>query len=118
MSQLPPMQSGPTSNPYSSPQFGGGGGGAPPTIKNWLVESIISLLCCGGLFAIPAIVYASQVNAKVAAGDIQGAMEASANAKKWIFIGIGINMVCGILIFVAQIILGVAVSQQNGGLAP
>lgn len=115
MSQLPPMQSGPpTSNPYASPQFGGGGGGPPPQIKNYLVESILALLCCGGVFAIPAIVYAAQVNGKIAAGDYQGAMESSANAKKWLVIAVCIGVVCNLLVVGAQVIAAIGASQQGG----
>ena len=80
----------------------------PGTVKNWLVESIISLVCCGGLFAIPAIVYAAQVNSKLAAGDYQGAVEASNNAKKWLIIAVCIGLVCVGGSIIMQIIAGVA----------
>jgi Interferon-induced transmembrane protein len=65
------------------------------TVKNWLVESIIALLCCEGIFAIPALIYAAQVNGKLAAGDYQGAVEASNNAKKWLIIGLVAAIVIG-----------------------
>ncbi|MFO0868019.1 MAG: CD225/dispanin family protein [Pirellulales bacterium] len=114
MSQLPPMQSGPpASNPYASPQFGGGGG-PPPQIKNYLVESILSLVCCGGIFAIPAIIYASQVNGKLAAGDYQGAQQASANAKKWLIIAVSLGVVCTALGMGIQIIAAISQSQNGG----
>lgn len=113
MSQLPPMQSGPpTSNPYASPSFGGGGG-PPPQIKNYLVESILALVCCGGLFAIPAIIYAAQVNGKIAAGDYNGAMQSSANAKKWLIIAVCIGVVCNLAVIGIQVVA--AISQQGGG---
>jgi Interferon-induced transmembrane protein len=57
-----------------------GGGSAP--IPNYLVPSIIAIFCCWPL-AIPAIVFATQVNSNVAAGNIAGAQEASAKAKKF-----------------------------------
>ena len=40
-----------------------------------------------------SIIYATQVNSKRDAGDINGAMEASANAKKWATIGAIVGVV-------------------------
>ncbi|MEX2174710.1 MAG: CD225/dispanin family protein [Pirellulaceae bacterium] len=97
-------------NPYAAPQTGQGP--LPPgTVKNWLVESIISLICCGGLFAIPAIVYAAQVNGKLSAGDYQGAVESSSNAKKWLIIAVCIGVVCNSGIVIIQIIGAMAANQ-------
>lgn len=83
----------------------------PGSVKNWLVESIVALVCCGGLFAIPAIVYAAQVNTKLAAGDYQGAVESSNNAKKWLIIAVCIGFVCGGISVVIQILAAVAQNQ-------
>ncbi|MGH8109014.1 MAG: CD225/dispanin family protein [Arenimonas sp.] len=49
---------------------------------------LATLLCCipGG---IVAIVYAAQVDGKLAAGDYQGALESSNNAKLWSWISFG-----------------------------
>jgi len=57
----------------------------PPTatttsVPNYLVPAIISAVCCFPL-GIISIVFAAQVNGKVAAGDIPGAMQASKLAK-------------------------------------
>jgi len=80
-------------NPYGSPHQPG-----QPipegTVKNYLVESILCLLCCGGVFAIPALVYAAQVNSKLAQGDYNGAVEASDNAKRWCIIAVCIAVFC------------------------
>lgn len=85
-------------NPYGAPQTPGYGAGPMPpgSVKTYLVESILLLLFCGGLFAIPAIVYAAQVNSKLQMGDYQGAVASSENAKKWCLIALGIGVVCGI----------------------
>lgn len=67
----------------------------PGTVKNYLTEAILCLVCCGGVFAIPAIIYAAQVNTKLQAGDYQGAVDSSQNAKKWCLIAVCIGVVCG-----------------------
>ena len=110
MSQGPPFGQ----NPYASPQTPNQGPMPPGTVKNWLVESIIALICCGGLFAIPAIVYAAQVNTKLAAGDYQGAVLSSQNAKKWLIIAVCIGLVCGGIGIAIQImaVVGAGLHQQ------
>ena len=86
-------------------------GGGSATVPNYLVPAIISIFCCWPL-AIPAIIFATQVNGKVAAGDIAGAQEASKKAKMFSFIAIGLGLV-GILIYVIMLILGVGLSAMN-----
>jgi hypothetical protein len=75
-----------------------------------LVPAILSLFCCWPL-AIVAIIFAAQVNGKVAAGDIAGAMDASKKAKMFSFIAIGIGLVVGI-IYLLLTILGVAAGNM------
>ena len=82
--------------------------GGLATVPNYLVPVIISIFCCWPL-AIPAIIFATQVNGKVAAGDIAGAQDSSKKAKMFSFIAIGIGVVC-ILIYVIMMILGVGLS--------
>ena len=53
--------------------------GTTEKIPNYLVPAIISAVCCFPL-GIISIVFAAQVNSKVAAGDIPGAMDASKKA--------------------------------------
>lgn len=82
--------------------------GAPTNVPNYLVPAILSLLCCWPL-AIVAIIFAAQVNGKVAAGDIQGAMDSSKKAKLFSFIAIGIGVaLC--LVYVVLMLLGVGLS--------
>lgn len=75
--------------------------GGSATVPNYLVPAIISIFCCWPL-AIPAIIFAVQVNNKVTAGDIAGAQDASKKAKMFSFIAIGLGIVgiiCYVLIF-------------------
>jgi len=56
----------------------------PPTPPdNHLVPAILTTLFCCLPFGIVSIVKSSQVNSKWAAGDYQGAMQASEEAKTW-----------------------------------
>ena len=87
------------------------GSGGSATVPNYLVPAIISIVCCWPL-AIPAIIFATQVNGKVAAGDIAGAEESSKKAKMFSFIAIGIGVVI-ILIYVIMMILGVGLSAMG-----
>ena len=82
-------------------------GGGTATVPNNLVMAIISIFCCWPL-AIPAIIFATQVNGKIAAGDIAGAQESSAKAKKFAMIGIIVGVVCWALFILFYLIVGIA----------
>ena len=57
----------------------------PPgqTVPNYLVQAILVTLFCCLPFGIVSIVYAAQVNSKLAAGDYAGALDSSQKAKTW-----------------------------------
>lgn len=63
-------------------------GAAAPTqpVPNYLAQSILVTLFCCLPFGIPAIVYAAQVNGKLIAGDMQGAVAASNSARMWCWV--------------------------------
>ena len=65
--------------------------GTPDKVPNYLVPAIISAVCCFPL-GIIGVIFAAQVNGKVAAGDIAGAMDYSKKAKlfSYIFLGLAI----------------------------
>lgn len=73
------------------------------SIPNHLAWAIISTvlatcLCCPlGLIGIVAIVYSTQVNSKLGQGDIEGARNASANAKTWCWVATALAII-GLLI--------------------
>ncbi|HUE13047.1 MAG TPA: CD225/dispanin family protein [Planctomycetaceae bacterium] len=73
-------------------------------IPNYLAFSILSTLFCCLPLGIPAIVYARQVNGLAAAGNVQGARDASAKAKMWCWISFGLGLAFA-LIYVAIVIL-------------
>ena len=77
--------------------------------KNWLVESILVTIFCCLPFGIAGIVFASQVNSKFAAGDYNGALQASKDAGKWTKIGFWIGIGWIILCFIWVVfVVGVA----------
>ena len=67
-----------------------------PAVPNYLVQSILVTLCCCIPFGIVAIVYAAQVNGKLAAGDVAGAQDASKKAKMWSWIAFGAGVIIAI----------------------
>jgi len=77
-------------------------GAATGSVPNYLIPAIISLFCCLPL-GIVGVIFAAQVNGKVAAGDTQGALDSSKKAKMFSFIAIGLGVLglsCYILFFV------------------
>ena len=85
--------------------------GGSATVPNYLVPAIISIFCCWPL-AIPAIIFATQVNGKVAAGDIAGAQDASKKAKMFSFIAIGLGILCYVIV---GLFYGVAIIAALSG---
>lgn len=74
--------------------------GAPAgTVPNYLVQAILVTLCCCLPFGVVAVVYAAQVNSKLAGGDIAGARDASDKAKMWSWIGFGLGLLSTIAYF-------------------
>src|SRR6185436_19446815 len=86
-------------------------GGGTTTVPNYLVPAIISIFCCWPL-GIVAVIFAAQVNGKVAAGDIAGATDASKKAKLFSYISIGIGLVVGV-IYLLLTILGIGLGAMN-----
>ena len=80
--------------------------GAPASVPNYLVPAIISLFCCLPL-GIVGVIFAAQVNGKVAAGDTAGALDSAKKAKMFSFIAIGLGLlgIVGYVLFV--VIMGV-----------
>ena len=77
-------------------------GGAP--IPNYLVPSIISVFCCWPL-AIPAIIFATQVNSAVASGNNAAAQEASAKAKKFMKLAFIIGSIWYVLVIIFYVLV-------------
>ena len=71
--------------------------GAPVNIPNYLVQAILVTICCCLPAGIVAIVYAAQVNGRVASGDYAEAQRLSNNAKTWCWISFGVGIAVGVV---------------------
>ena len=95
------------------------GAGVPPPatpIPNYLWQSIVVTLCCCLPLGVVAIIFAAQVNSKLAAGDLAGARDASAKARMfcWIAFGLGIAVIAlSMLINGAVILQGIRDGMAN-----
>jgi predicted RNA-binding Zn-ribbon protein involved in translation (DUF1610 family) len=76
----------------------------PP--PNYLVQAILTTLFCCLPFGIVAIVFASQVNGKAMAGDMQGAISASDSARMWCWIAFGLGLGGSVLYFIVMGLVG------------
>ena|SRR5438105_12458666 len=68
-----------------------------PEINNYLAPAILCTLFCCLPLGIVAIVNAAQVNAKLAAGDYEGAEASAQQAKTWCWISFGIGIAVGVI---------------------
>ena len=76
-------------------------GATTTDVQNYLIPAILSTVLCCLPLGVVSIIFATQVNSKVASGDIAGAMEASKKAKMFMFLSIGL----GVLFYATIIII-------------
>lgn len=79
-----------------------------PCPDNYLVYAILTTLFCCLPFGIAGIVKAAQVSTKYQAGDYEGAVQASADAKKWSQIALICGIVWVALYFIIVVVAGVS----------
>ena len=91
----PPRPSAPP--PQGVPPYAPPSRGPIEHIPNYLAQAIlVTIFCCLPL-GIVSIVFAAQVNGKVARGDLEGAKRDSNTAKTWAWISFGLGLAHGIL---------------------
>ena len=87
-------------------------GGMPPAlVPNYLVQAILCTLFCCLPAGIVSIVYAAQVNSKLAVGDRMGAIQSSENAKKWAWVSFGVTI--GLIAIYIVIAIVIAASRSS-----
>ena len=74
---------------------------ATSNVPNYLIPAIVSTVLCCVPVGVVSIIFAAQVNGKIAAGDMAGANDASKKAKMFMFIAIGL----GVLVWLSVIII-------------
>jgi hypothetical protein len=79
-------------------------------IPNYLAQAILVTLCCCLPFGVVGIIFAAQVNSKLAAGDYEGAQRASDQAKMWCWLGFGLGLVANLI---SGIIYAIIFSQAG-----
>ena len=83
----------------------------PQQAPNYLVQAILVTIFCCLPFGIVSVVFAAQVNGKLAAGDYAGAVDSSNKAKTfaWISFGLGLAVLfLWIIVGVFTAIMGVS----------
>ncbi len=95
--------------------YGGYGGygqpmGSPP--PNHLVWAILTTLFCCLPLGVASIVFSAQVNSKWSAGDQQGALDASAKAKKFAIWSAVAGVVVAV-VYVAFIVIVAAAGSSS-----
>jgi hypothetical protein len=77
---------------------------APANIPNYLVPAILATLFCCLPVGVVSIVFATQVNSKVAEGDIQGAVAASKSAKLWLIVSVSLGLLVWVIVILANVL--------------
>jgi hypothetical protein len=93
--------------PYQPGQYTPGPYGMLPRVPSYLGWAIAVLILCFWPTAIPAVVFASQVDNRLAMGDVNGAMESSRKAKMWCWISFGIAIGFWVLAIIAIVIIAI-----------
>ena len=79
--------------------------GQVANVPNYLVQAILVTIFCCLPAGVVAIVFAAQVNGKVAEGNLPEAQRLSRNARTWCWVSFGVGLGVAILYAVAMIIL-------------
>lgn len=85
-----------------------------PQVPNNLVWAILATLFCCLPGGIVSIVYAAQVNGKLATGDIAGAQDSSEKAKKWAIYSAIAGIVVGVLYVILFAVMGIGGAASGG----
>lgn len=81
-------------------------------VPSYLAQSILCTMCCCLPLGIPAIVFSSQVNPRLQAGDIEGARKASRRAKLWLWWALGTGLLANLLLVIMQALSIIASSSR------
>jgi hypothetical protein len=88
---------------------------SPQAVPNNLVWAILATLFCCLPIGIVAIVYATQVDTKLAAGDVAGAQQSARLALRWCMVSAVIPFIALALYFLAVFAI-FAIAAISGGM--
>ncbi|MDE2780399.1 MAG: CD225/dispanin family protein [Chloroflexota bacterium] len=104
---LYPTQETAPNDDLGASQFVQPGYGSAVNIPNYLVQAILVTIFCCLPAGVVAIVFAAQVNGKVAEGDLPEARRLSRNARTWCWVSFGVGLAFAIVY--ASIIIAIMV---------
>jgi len=84
-----------------------------PSIPNYLVWAILCTLFCCMPFGIVAIIYAADVDGKLAMGDLAGAQTASDAARKWCWVSFWVDVGAIVLAVLGFVIFAVVIGVSS-----
>ena len=85
-------------------------------VPNYLVQAVLVTVFCCQPFGVVSIVFAAQVNGRVASGDIEGARRMSQDARKWAWLGFWVGLglaIASILFYVVLIVFLLVVGETS-----
>jgi hypothetical protein len=87
--------------------------GSTAEIPNYLIPAIVATIFCCPPLGIASIIFAAQVNSKMAVGDTEGARESSRKAKQFLLISVGLGLVFWIVCIILWVLVfGVAIMNS------
>jgi len=81
----------------------------PANVQNYMVPAVLVTLLCFLPTGIAALVYASQVLAKLNSGDVAGAMKASSSARTWVIA----SVVAGVIVWGIYAVILLAAASSD-----
>ena len=90
--------------------------GETAKIPNYLIPSIIALLCCAWPLAIPALVFSVKANSAKNSGDVETALINARRARLWIILSAIVGIV--VWVYLSYVIATTDVPTDQGTLTP
>lgn len=115
----PPAPPGPPPGPGQPPAWMGASNqptGDGPRIVNYLIPSIIALLCCAWPLAIPALIFSIKSNSAMAKGDVEDARTNSNRARFWLILSAALGVV--VWIYISYVLATTETPIDQGNLTP
>ena len=85
-------------------------------VVNYLVPSIIALLCCAWPLAIPALIFSIKSNSAMAKGDVEDARTNSNRARFWLILSAALGIV--VWIYISYVLATTETPIDQGNLTP